>query len=244
MRPFTLLVCLFLASLSLQRAHAQETIEYLNEDRDITDSQGACYKLIFSRKEKNIYAFEERFATGELRVTGKIKSLRRRKKQGYWNQYYKSGKKDSEGEYRKGKREGTWKWYHESGGVAAVEVYVSDYLVSAKHFDQEGQFVEQTKAEKQPAPPEGMEKFYSYVSHHLVYPEAALKAGERGKVFVQFVVEKDGTVSSVVALNPKTGRHISQAAVEVVRNSPRWRPGKQHNRPVRVRMVLPITFNL
>ena len=125
-----------------------------------------------------------------------------------------------------------------------MEEYASDHLVSAKHFDQEGHFVEQTKVEEQPAPSEGMEKFYSYVSHHLVYPEVALKAGERGKVFVQFVVEKDGTVSNVVALNPKTGRHISQAAVEVVKSSPRWVPGKQHNRPVRVRMVLPITFSL
>ncbi len=98
-------------------------------------------------------------------------------------------------------------------------------------------------AEKMPSFPGGMEAFYKYVSHNIDYPATARRMGLTGKVFVQFVIDKDGKIIEVEAVKGM-GAGCDEAAVEVLKNSPKWNPGKQRGRAVRVRMVLPITFKL
>ncbi|WKN31889.1 energy transducer TonB [Porifericola rhodea] len=97
--------------------------------------------------------------------------------------------------------------------------------------------------EDQPEPQGGMAAFYQYVSKNLKYPSQARRMGVEGKVFVQFVVDKDGSISQVQAIKG-IGAGCDEEAVRVLQNAPKWKPGKQRGRPVRVRMVLPITFKL
>jgi len=88
-----------------------------------------------------------------------------------------------------------------------------------------------------------MGAFYEYVSKNLKYPSQARRMGVEGKVFVQFVVDKDGSISQVQSIKG-IGAGCDEEAVRVLQNAPKWKPGKQRGRPVRVRMVLPITFKL
>jgi protein TonB len=67
--------------------------------------------------------------------------------------------------------------------------------------------------------------------------------GIEGKVYVQFVVDKDGTLTDIKALKG-IGAGCDEEAVRVIGGSPKWKPGKQRGRPVKVRMVLPIIFKL
>jgi protein TonB len=97
--------------------------------------------------------------------------------------------------------------------------------------------------EDQPEPQGGMQAFYEYVGKNMKYPSQARRMGIEGKVFVQFVVDKDGTISQVQAIKG-IGAGCDEEAVRVLQNAPKWKPGKQRGRPVRVRMVLPITFRL
>lgn len=97
--------------------------------------------------------------------------------------------------------------------------------------------------EDQPAPQGGMSAFYQYVQKNLKYPSQARRMGIEGKVFVQFVVNVDGTLTDVQAIKG-IGAGCDDEAVRVVKGSPKWEPGKQRGKPVRVRMVLPITFKL
>lgn len=97
--------------------------------------------------------------------------------------------------------------------------------------------------EDQPEPKGGMGAFYEYVGKNMKYPSQARRMGIEGKVFVQFVVDKDGTISQVQAIKG-IGAGCDEEAVRVLKNAPKWKPGKQRGRPVRVRMVLPITFKL
>lgn len=97
--------------------------------------------------------------------------------------------------------------------------------------------------EDQPQPEGGMQAFYEYVGKNLKYPSQARRMGIEGKVFVQFVVNTDGSLTDVQAIKG-IGAGCDEAAVEVVKNAPKWQPGKQRGRAVRVRMVLPITFKL
>lgn len=97
--------------------------------------------------------------------------------------------------------------------------------------------------EDQPEPQGGMQAFYEYVSKNLKYPSQARRMGIEGKVFVQFVVNTDGSLTDVQAIKG-IGAGCDEEAVRVIKSAPKWKPGKQRGRAVRVRMVLPITFKL
>lgn len=100
-----------------------------------------------------------------------------------------------------------------------------------------------TIVEDQPTPKGGMAAFYEYVQKNLKYPAQARRMGIEGKVFVQFVVDKDGTITEVTSVKG-IGAGCDEEAVRVLRQAPKWNPGKQRGRAVKVRMILPITFRL
>lgn len=100
-----------------------------------------------------------------------------------------------------------------------------------------------TIVEDQPTPEGGMAAFYQFVQKNLKYPAQARRMGIEGKVFVQFVVDKDGTLTEVKAVKG-IGAGCDEEAVRVIEGAPKWKPGKQRGRSVKVRMILPITFKL
>jgi periplasmic protein TonB len=97
--------------------------------------------------------------------------------------------------------------------------------------------------EQNALPRGGMEGFYKYVNSQLKYPAQARRMGIEGKVFIEFVVDKTGAITDVKAIKG-IGAGCDEEAIRVVKNSPSWAPGKQRGKPVRQRMVLPITFKL
>jgi periplasmic protein TonB len=97
--------------------------------------------------------------------------------------------------------------------------------------------------EESATPKGGMQAFYEYVGKKLKYPAQARRMGTEGKVFVQFVINKDGSISDVVAIKG-IGAGCDEEAVRIIQSAPPWSPGKQRGKPVKQRMVLPITFKL
>ena len=89
----------------------------------------------------------------------------------------------------------------------------------------------------------GMAAWAKFIQRNLRYPEMAVEQGTQGKVFVSFVVEKDGSISDVSVVKG-IGSGCDEEAMRVIRKSPRWRPGMQHNIPVRVRYNMPLSFML
>ena len=100
-----------------------------------------------------------------------------------------------------------------------------------------------TVVEDQPAFPGGEEARIRYLQENLRYPQMAREAGIQGTVFVTFVVERDGSVTDVRVLRG-IGGGCDEEAVRVVRNMPRWQPGRQRGQPVRVQFNMPIRFVL
>ncbi|MCH7415146.1 energy transducer TonB [Belliella sp. R4-6] len=97
--------------------------------------------------------------------------------------------------------------------------------------------------ENAPNPPGGMEGWNQYLSKNLKYPTQARRMGIEGTVYVVFVVNTDGTIQDVDVLRG-IGGGCDEEAMRVVKAAPKWEPGKQRGRPVRVRMRLPIRFKL
>ena len=86
-------------------------------------------------------------------------------------------------------------------------------------------------------------EFRKYIAQNLRYPEIAAENGISGRVIVQFAVNKVGTVVDAVVVR-SVDPALDKEAIRVVMSSPKWVPGKQRGKPVKVRMVLPITFQL
>jgi len=97
--------------------------------------------------------------------------------------------------------------------------------------------------EEQPEFPGGDAARIQYFASHTKYPQLAKENNIQGIVYVGFVVEPDGSVSNVNILRG-IGGGCDKEAVRVVKQMPAWKPGKQRNRPVRVRFTLPVRFTL
>ena len=90
-----------------------------------------------------------------------------------------------------------------------------------------------------PAPEGGLVAFYEYTKENISYPTDAKQKGIKGNVFVQFVVEKDGKLSNIKVVKG-LGYGCDEAVITCLRTSPKWKPGKQQGKIVRVQKTLSI----
>lgn len=100
-----------------------------------------------------------------------------------------------------------------------------------------------TVVEAQPEFKGGLDAFRRYIMNEIKYPLKARQAGLEGRVDVQFVVDKDGSLSDVHAIKG-ISPELDREAERVLQNAPAFKPGTQNGKPVRVRMVVPIVFKL
>ena len=98
-------------------------------------------------------------------------------------------------------------------------------------------------AQVQPSPAGGYDAFNRYLSKNLRYPLKARQAGIQGKVYLVFVVDTDGSIIDVEVLKG-IGGGCDEEAVRVLEQSPKWNPGQQGRKTVKVRMRLPVVFKL
>lgn len=89
----------------------------------------------------------------------------------------------------------------------------------------------------------GMKAWAKFIQRNLRYPNAAQEVDAQGKVYISFVVEKDGSVSNVTVLRG-IGYGCDEEAVRVISKSPKWKPGKQNDQNVRVRYNMPLSFTI
>ncbi len=100
-----------------------------------------------------------------------------------------------------------------------------------------------TIVEEQPEYPGGFGEMMKFIQSNFEYPAIAKEMGDEGTVYVQFVVEKDGSISNVKAIRGVT-EELDAESIRVVKAMPTWSPGKQKGRPVRARFTLPIRCKL
>ena len=97
--------------------------------------------------------------------------------------------------------------------------------------------------EEKPQFPGGTAAMYKFLGRGIDYPSTARRMGIEGKVFIQFVVNKDGSVSDVQVIKG-IGAGCDEEAARVIKSMPKWSPGKQRGNPVKVRMFMPVNFKL
>ena len=120
-----------------------------------------------------------------------------------------------------------------------IEEYIAPEVVEDDVVEQEIFKI----VEEMPSFPGGEQKLMEFVSKNIKYPQIARETGIQGRVFVNFVVEPDGSVSNVSVLRG-IGGGCDEEAMRVVKSMPKWKPGKQRGKAVRVQYMLPVNFRL
>lgn len=99
--------------------------------------------------------------------------------------------------------------------------------------------------EQDPVFPGGIDGLMAFLRQNIKYPQNARENGVQGRVFVTFVIEKDGRVSNARVLrDPDPSGELGAEALRVVNDMPKWKPGKVQGRKVRVQFTLPVQFSL
>ena len=97
--------------------------------------------------------------------------------------------------------------------------------------------------EQQPEFPGGMSALMKFLGDNIKYPVIAQENGIQGRVITRFVVERDGSITDVQVVRGQDPS-LDKEAVRVIQTMPRWKPGQQRGKAVRVRFTLPVVFRL
>lgn len=98
--------------------------------------------------------------------------------------------------------------------------------------------------ENMPEFPDGQQAMMKFIAENIQYPVIAMENGIQGRVICQFVVEKDGRISDIQVVRTSGDASLDKEAVRVISSMPKWKPGRQSGKPVRVTYTLPVSFRL
>jgi len=125
---------------------------------------------------------------------------------------------------------------------AQVQTYTPPPPPKAKEREEEEEEIF-VVVENQPEFPGGQAAMMKFLSENIKYPVIAQENGIQGRVICNFVVERDGSITDVQIVRG-VDPSLDKEAVRVIQSMPKWKPGMQRGKPVRVRFTLPVVFRL
>jgi TonB family protein len=161
-------------------------------------------------------------------------------KSGVSKAFYPDGKVSFEGSYENDKPINIHYWYFTDGLVRRKEEFANGKMTKGECYTKLGMDTTYFPAEQMAVFPGDLNK---YLSHSIKYPRAAQEKEIEGKVFLKFVVEKDGSIKECKVIR-SVDPLLDAEAVRLVMEMPRWEPAKQEGKPVRIEYNLPVNFKL
>ena len=123
-----------------------------------------------------------------------------------------------------------------------VEVVIAPPVEAPKEEEEEEVIF--MVVESMPEFPGGQQALFKYLGENVKYPVIAQENGIQGRVVCQFVVNKDGSIVDVVVVRSSGDASLDKEAIRVINSMPKWKPGKQRGKPVRVKYTVPVNFRL
>lgn len=128
--------------------------------------------------------------------------------------------------------------------VEVEEEAIIEEVVEVEEVEEEEEVEQIFTVVEDPAQPKGgYPAFYKYIKKKMKYPKQARRMGVEGKVYVQFIVDQSGNITNIKIMKG-IGAGCDEEAKRVIREAPKWKPGKQRGRPVKQKIVVPIVFKL
>lgn len=137
-------------------------------------------------------------------------------------------------------REGNWKGFKGDTLTFEENFQKGEFLNGTRYYPEKYAY---TKLEVQAEFYGGMERMYKLIQNNMKYPKKARRNGDEGTVYVQFIVEADGSLSGI-EIAKGVSDEIDQESMRMVRSMPSWKPGRVRGRLVKSIFILPIKFRL
>ncbi len=238
---------------------------YFDKDWKKSDFNGAEYYRVRQRAESG-FSIDYYSKNGTPIEIGRYSSLSPEIKHGHFITYFENGVKSSEYNCLNDTMQGEALEYYPSGKIKIKMNYLNN-LKDGDNYEyfedgsmmfirkyKNGELIEVSKDPSDPtetfsvveiAPnfPGGDESRMRYLAHSLKYPQEARENNIQGDVYVQFIVEMDGSLTHIKVLRG-IGGGCDEECIRVVKLMPKWNPGKLRGKPVRTQFVLPIKFIL
>jgi protein TonB len=128
-------------------------------------------------------------------------------------------------------------------GISTVVSQDKKIVVVPEEIEEEGEDIF-IIVENMPEFPGGQQAMMKFIAENTQYPANAMEKGIQGRVVCQFVVEKDGSISNIQVVRTSGDASLDKEAVRVIGTMPKWKPGTQRGKPVRVTYTLPVSFRL
>jgi len=217
-------------------------VDYLDSNYNKVDqAMSSHYSVIKKGKSSFLVSYYQK--NGTLVEEQKCRTIKPNVKHGQNVIYFENKKVKAKGTYVNDKKEGIFKTYNQDG-VQIKEEYFENGLPNELETDNSG---EETLiycvCEEPPSFPGGEDAKKKFFKDNLVYPERAKKKGNEGVVYIEFVVERDGSISKPM-IKRDIGYDCGEEALRLVKLMPKWEPAIQRGKAVRFQFALPIKFNL
>lgn len=151
--------------------------------------------------------------------------------------------KSVQGKIKNGFRDGVWTGINNKLKYKYTDLYKNGEFISGKSIDSTGTAHEYKVLDSRPMPKKGINDFYKYVGRNFTKTKAAIQNKITGKLFVTFIVDKDGKIVEPKIIK-SLGYGLDEEAIRVITGYENWIPGQQRGVNVRVLYSIPITVNL
>jgi antitoxin component YwqK of YwqJK toxin-antitoxin module len=241
MKPILLSAALF---FSINLLFGQSKIYYDVFNQEIDSTQADHYGLTSFDSSRMLYEFEAFYLNNIRKSIDYYETDELKKSTGPSLAWYEKGQLSDSGCYLNDKRTGSWKFYFDNGQKSAEVTFENDEIIQQIYWNSDGSNHEDlTDVNVSPAPEGGLKNLYKYISDNLKYSKKSRRKGITGKLYVGFIVDKQGKINHLKIFKGLS-KEIDEAAIQILQTMPDWNPGIQYNRIIDCRMVLPLVFNL
>lgn len=162
---------------------------------------------------------------------------------GTYKSKFENGKLSKEIEYKDGKYNGKLITYWENGAKKRIDTFRDGEFVEGQCFDSIGQTIEHFPYDQMPQFPGGEKELFLYLAQNIRYPDLAQRSAIQGRVIAGFTVDTEGNLEDL-KIAKSVDEDLDAEALRVIRHMPKWVPGLQDGKLVRVNYSLPVNFRL
>jgi len=224
---------------------AQDTTYYDNKWYTVGDKSAALYYRFVQFQENDSDAAIVRvyYISGKIKTERHYSSYSKKIQQGTEIEWDENGQVTISANYNEGMLDGERVTYYSDGKLKEKGMYKNGIVEKSKQLTAGGEEMVFAIVEHPPQFPGGEDKMYRFLKKKIKYPKDARWKGIQGKVFITFVVTRDGSVTDVRIVRG-VSKEIDAEALRVIKLMPKWTPGTQNGRKVNVQFNLPINFAL
>ena len=164
-------------------------------------------------------------------------------KDGRYEEWYISGERKVLSNYSNDKLNGDFQAFHINGNIKRSEKWKNGEWISGDCFDENGNKTDYCSYQELASFIGGLPELYKYIGETLKYPTTAQMAGIQGRVYIHFLINKDGSITDVKVVK-SINKDIDADAVRIVKEMPKWKPGRFEGKLVINEFTLPINFKL